>query len=74
MYILCRYIIGGFFSRRRNEIRFRLTFLGHRKQMAAAVRQMIAWEPERIIIAHGRCYEGNAVAELRRAFRWLPGV
>jgi hypothetical protein len=32
---------------------------------------MMAWEPERIIIAHGRWYEGNAVAELRRAFRWV---
>jgi hypothetical protein len=52
----------------------RLTFFWHRKPLAAAVRQMIAWEPERIIIAHGRCYEGNAVAELKRAFRWLPGV
>jgi hypothetical protein len=53
-------------------IDLRSTFLRHRKQMAEAVRTMIAWAPERIIVSHGRWYETNAVAELRRAFRWLP--
>jgi hypothetical protein len=42
--------------------------------MAKAVRTMISWQPQRIIIAHGRWYEDNAVAELKRAFRWLPGI
>jgi hypothetical protein len=32
---------------------------------------MIAWDPERIILAHGRWYERNGTAELKRAFRWL---
>jgi hypothetical protein len=52
----------------------RTTFFMHRKQMAEAVRRMISWQPQRIIIAHGRWYRGNAVAELKRAFRWLPGL
>ncbi len=52
----------------------RTTFFGHRKAMAEAVKTMIAWEPERVIIAHGRWYPDNAVAELKRAFRWLPGI
>jgi hypothetical protein len=52
----------------------RSTFLRHREQMSEAVRAMISWAPERIIIAHGRWYETNAVAELKRAFRWLPGM
>ncbi len=52
----------------------RSTFFMHRKQMAEAVRTMISWQPQRIIIAHGRWYEENAVAELKRAFRWLPGM
>ncbi len=55
-------------------IDLRLTFVRQREQMAAAVRTMISSAPERIIIAHGRCYETNAVAELERAFRWLPGM
>ncbi len=52
----------------------RATFFMHRKQMAEAVRRMISWQPQRIIIAHGRWYRENAVAELKRAFRWLPGI
>jgi hypothetical protein len=32
---------------------------------------MMAWQPERVILAHGRWYEENAAAELRRAFRWV---
>jgi hypothetical protein len=52
----------------------RSTFFMHRKQLAEAVRTMISWQPQRIIIAHGRWYRENAVAELKRAFRWLPGI
>jgi hypothetical protein len=49
----------------------RLTFLGHRHGLRDAVRTMIAWNPLRIIIAHGRWFDGGGQAELRRAFRWL---
>jgi hypothetical protein len=42
--------------------------------MAAAVRTMMSRRPRRIIIAHGRWHRENAVAELKRAFRWLPGI
>jgi hypothetical protein len=52
-------------------IDMRLGFLRRRKAMRAAVRQMLAWQPQRIIIAHGRWYERNGTAELRRAFRWV---
>lgn len=48
-----------------------LSFLGRRKNVRAAANLMIGWAPERIVIAHGRCYEADAVAELRRAFRWV---
>ena len=51
-------------------IDMQLTFWRHRRALRAAVEAMIAWNPERIIIAHGRWYEGNCAAELRRAFRW----
>ena len=37
----------------------------------AALAHILAWQPERIILAHGRCYDKDGVAELRRAFRWL---
>ncbi|MEO8558431.1 MAG: hypothetical protein ABI439_05170 [Rhodospirillales bacterium] len=40
-------------------------------QLRQAVEQMIAWQPERVIIAHGSWYQNNGAAELRRAFDWL---
>jgi hypothetical protein len=48
-----------------------LTFLGRRRQLRAAVDRMVAWGPERLILAHGRWYPENATAELLRAFRWV---
>jgi hypothetical protein len=53
------------------SIDMRIGFLRQRKAVRVAVRRMIAWEPERIIIAHGRWYERDATVELRRAFRWV---
>jgi hypothetical protein len=49
----------------------RLTF--DKAALKAAVETMIGWQPERIVIAHGRWYETNGADELRRAFRWLLG-
>lgn len=48
-----------------------LTFFGRRDKLKAAIQRMIDWQPARIIIAHGRWYEKDGVAELRRAFRRL---
>ncbi|HPG01980.1 MAG: DUF4336 domain-containing protein, partial [Hyphomicrobiales bacterium] len=47
-----------------------MTFWRHRVELRRAVEKMIAWAPERIVIAHGRWYGKDGVAELRRAFRW----
>ena len=47
------------------------SFRRNRPEVRAAVQRMLDWAPERIILAHGRCYEKGAVAELRRAFRWV---
>jgi hypothetical protein len=55
----------------KTPIDMQLSFLRQRKAVRAAVEQMIAWNPARVIMAHGRWYDGNAVAELRRAFRWV---
>jgi len=49
----------------------RATFTKRRPEFIAAVRRMIEWDPERIIIAHGRWYDRDGKAELIRAFRWL---
>ncbi|KQY20311.1 DUF4336 domain-containing protein [Rhizobium sp. Root482] len=49
----------------------RLTFSRRRDALKQAMEEMIAWEPERVILAHGRWYRSNGAGELRRAFRWL---
>jgi hypothetical protein len=49
----------------------RLTFHKSAAELHAAVDTMLGWNPERIIIAHGKWYERNGGDELRRAFRWL---
>lgn len=49
----------------------RLSYSRHKAELRAAVECMIGWNPERIILAHGRWYDRDGAAELRRAFRWL---
>src|SRR5262245_42591171 len=49
----------------------RLTFRKQKTQLRQAVQKMIAWNPERVILAHGRWYRSHGARELRRAFRWL---
>lgn len=49
----------------------RWSFFRGKAKLRAAVQQMLHWSPEKIVLAHGRWYESNAVAELRRAFRWV---
>ena len=47
----------------------RLTY--PRTPLRRAVEQMLDWRPERVVIAHGRWFEADGAARLRRAFRWL---
>jgi len=49
----------------------RFTFRERTGELRRAIETMIAWDPQRIILAHGRWYDRDAVEELRRAFRWL---
>ena len=51
----------------------RFMFRRHRADLKAAVERMIGWNPENVILAHGRWYPESGAAELRRAFRWLLG-
>lgn len=49
----------------------RLTYRRQKPQLRKAVETMIGWNPERIVISHGRWFEENGANELRRAFRWV---
>ena len=46
----------------------RLTF--HKDAARVAVETIIGWAPERVVLAHGRCYLDNATGELKRALAW----
>lgn len=48
----------------------RLSFV-HRAAAREAVSRVLAWAPERLVIAHGTCSLANGAEVLRRAFRWL---
>jgi len=45
------------------------SFKRRRDHLSSVVRDMIAWEPQRIILAHGKWIESDGVHELKRAFR-----
>ena len=52
-------------------IDYRMTFIGHQKEAKECLEQMLAWQPEKIILAHGSCFLENGTAKLRRALRWI---
>lgn len=50
----------------------RATFRGaQREDLRRAVEIMLAWRPERVIVAHGEWFARDGEAALRRAFTWL---
>lgn len=49
----------------------RLTYSKLKPELRAAIERMIAWNPRRIILAHGRWYQHDGVEELKRAFAWV---
>ena len=36
-----------------------------------AIQAIVALEPDRVIFAHGRTFESDGAAALKRAFKWL---
>jgi len=41
-----------------------------RRKARTAAHTILAWQPERITLAHGRCFEANGSEILRRVFAW----
>ena len=48
----------------------RLALWPKRREVRPAYQRVLAWKPERIILSHGRCFETNGTAAIRRAFSW----
>lgn len=49
----------------------RLILRLRRGEAAAAAARLVAWSPERVVFSHGRWFDRDGTAELRRAFSWL---
>lgn len=62
---------GAYHPRGQMPIDLRSTFWLKKREVRAAVEAMLAWQPERIIVSHGRCIDTDAIAALRFAFRWV---
>ncbi len=60
-------LVGDFGSTPRE---WRASFLRRRPARAARAR-VLAWEPERLVIAHGACAQENASQILSRALAWM---
>jgi hypothetical protein len=52
--------------------KFRLAFLD-RSVARAAVRRILDWPAEQLVMAHGPPIEHDGQAVVARAFRWLTG-
>jgi hypothetical protein len=42
-----------------------------RDAAARAAERVLAWQPERVVFAHGQWFERDGAARLRRSWRWL---
>lgn len=50
---------------------YRLTFLFGKKKARAAKEKILAWDTERLIIAHGMCASNGAASIVERALSWV---
>jgi hypothetical protein len=48
----------------------RLAFWPSRKEVRPVYESVLAWNPERIILSHGRCFETDGATAMRRVFSW----
>jgi hypothetical protein len=51
----------------------RLVIRLRRRDAAQAAARLVAWNPDRIIFSHGRWFDRDGTAALRRSFAWLLG-
>ncbi|MBK2106149.1 DUF4336 domain-containing protein [Francisella philomiragia] len=55
----------------KTPIDWRMSFFFGKKQARECFDRILAWQPERIIVAHGKNIETNAVDFLKKSFKWL---
>ncbi|WP_292542675.1 hypothetical protein [Mesorhizobium sp.] len=50
----------------------RLPLLLQREKAKAAIEKIHSWQPQRIVLSHGRCFYADAYEVIRRVFRAPP--
>lgn len=55
----------------KTPIDWRLSFFFGKKQARECFARIIAWQPEKIIVAHGKNIEVDATGFLKKSFKWL---
>src|SRR6185295_3971419 len=63
-------LTGMYYPRGQIFFGMRLPLILQKRKTRAAVQQMLSWQPERIILSHGRWFDANASATLQRLFGW----
>ena len=51
----------------------RLLLRMKREEAKAAAARLVAWNPDRVVFSHGRWFEAEGAARLRRSLAWLLG-
>jgi hypothetical protein len=57
---------GMYYPRGQVFFGMRLPLLLQRKKAKAAIRKIQSWQPDRIVLSHGRCFDANADEVLGR--------
>jgi hypothetical protein len=67
-------VAGALAPKGKAPVYLRMVVNLRRRDAVAAAARVIAWEPERVIFAHGRWFDREAAARLRRSLSWLTNA
>lgn len=63
-------LTGMYYPRGQIFFGMRLPLIFQKRKTRAAVQKILSWQPERIILSHGRWFDANASTTLQRLLGW----
>ena len=69
-YRLIAWLFGVYAPRGGMPADLRLAFWPKKQEVRPAYERVLGWQPERIVLSHGRCFETGGTTAIRRVFRW----